>query len=134
MSSEDHDLLVKLIKGSADAFEKKQYVRYKRTAVSFCLTLLKGRLGNGRVVRDVFSQFWEKRERFSADTQFKSYFFISLHNQTFDYLKGLKRDEPAVENLRQNIAQHQAGGEDFHQKRLKAHYATIIRKLEEVMG
>lgn len=92
MTNLDIKLLERFKKGDDKAFEFI-YHRYQKSAIEFCASIVKDNYEAENIFHDVLLNIWERRSNLKTDFNFKSYLFTSLRNQTFSFIREMKKND-----------------------------------------
>jgi len=103
----DNLLIQQVLEGSQFAFNQlfEKYYDY-----AFDVALLYCTYHDAEeVISDVFARIWNNRQQLQDINNFKSYLFISLKNQSFNYLRKRKIDTVEIDNTFDYLMQKEMG-------------------------
>jgi RNA polymerase sigma-70 factor (ECF subfamily) len=80
---EEKELLLKLIEGDNDSFEKIYFI-YVDKVYYFALRYLKNSLDAEEIVQEVFSKIWESRANINTELSFSGYLLAITKNTIFN--------------------------------------------------
>jgi RNA polymerase sigma-70 factor, ECF subfamily len=84
---EEKEILIRLIEGDSNAFEKIYY-RYVERVYYFSLRYLTCAADAEEIVQEVFTKIWESRKNINTDLSFSGYLLTTAKNTIFnDYRK-----------------------------------------------
>ncbi len=80
---EEKELIIRLIEGDGDAFEKIYYL-YAEKVYYFSLRYLKNTSDTEEIVQEVFTRIWESRSNLDPDQSFSGYILTTAKNTIFN--------------------------------------------------
>lgn len=80
---EEKELLIRLIEGDGDAFEKIYYF-YVERVYFFALRYLKNSEDAEEIVQEVFTKIWESRSNINIEMSFSGYLLTTTKNTIFN--------------------------------------------------
>jgi RNA polymerase sigma-70 factor (ECF subfamily) len=80
---EEKELIIRLIEGDGDAFERIYYL-YADRVYYFALRYLKNTADTEEVVQEVFTKIWESRKNIDPDLSFSGYILTTTKNTIFN--------------------------------------------------
>jgi RNA polymerase sigma-70 factor, ECF subfamily len=80
---EEKELIIRLIEGDGDAFEKIYYL-YAERVYYFALRYLKNTSDTEEIVQEVFTRIWECRNNLDPDLSFSGYILTTTKNTIFN--------------------------------------------------
>lgn len=80
---EEKELIIRLIEGDADAFEKIYYL-YVEKVYYFAIRYLKNESDTEEIVQEVFTRIWENRQNLDPDLSFSGYILTTTKNTIFN--------------------------------------------------
>lgn len=97
-SSDEKELLLLLLKGNEQAFEKI-YQLYSTRLYGNLLKLVKSETEAQEILQDVFLKIWENRQRIDREKSFRSYLFKIAENKVYDFFRKVARDKKRAAQL-----------------------------------
>ena len=91
-SSDEKELLLLLLKGNEQAFEKI-YKLYSARLYGNLLKLVKSEAEAQEILQDVFLKIWENRQSIDMEKSFRSYLFKIAENKVYDFFRKVARDK-----------------------------------------
>ncbi len=91
-SSDEKELLVQLLNGNEQAFEKI-YQLYSSRLYGNLLKLVKSETEAQEILQDVFLKIWENRQNIDIEKSFRSYLFKIAENKVVDFFRKVARDK-----------------------------------------
>lgn len=98
----EKDLIKRLIYGDPHAFEVL-FNFYYPGLVIFVSQIVQDHFEAEEIVQDFFVNLWIKRKNIILTDSLKHYFFTSVKNSSFNYLKKAKINERTINNLKKII-------------------------------
>jgi RNA polymerase sigma-70 factor (ECF subfamily) len=80
---EEKELIVRLIEGDSEAFEKIYYA-YVERVYYFAIRYLKDSSESEEIVQEVFAKIWESRRNIDPDMSFSGYILTTTKNTIFN--------------------------------------------------
>lgn len=80
---EEKELIIRLIEGDGDAFEKIYYL-YAERVYYFALRYLRNPADTEEIVQEVFTRIWECRSNLDPDQSFSGYILTTTKNTIFN--------------------------------------------------
>jgi len=80
---EEKELLIRLIEGDAEAFEKIYYL-YADRVYYFAVRYLKNSYDTEELVQEVFTKIWENRSKINVELSFSGYLLTTTKNTIFN--------------------------------------------------
>ncbi len=80
---EEKELIIRLIEGDAEAFEKIYY-SYVERVYYFAYRYLQNSEDTEEIVQDVFTRIWENREKIDPELSFSGYILTTTKNTIFN--------------------------------------------------
>jgi RNA polymerase sigma-70 factor (ECF subfamily) len=80
---EEKELIIRLVEGDAEAFEKIYYL-YVERVFYFALRYLKDESETEEIVQEVFTKIWESRLNIDPDMSFSGYILTTAKNTIFN--------------------------------------------------
>lgn len=80
---EEKELIIRLIEGDSDAFEKVYYL-YADRVYYFALRYLKNTSDTEEMVQEVFTRIWESRNKLDPELSFSGYILTTTKNTIFN--------------------------------------------------
>ncbi len=80
---EEKELIIRLIEGDAEAFEKIYYL-YAERVYYFAIRYLKDESETEEIVQEVFTKIWESRHNIDPDKSFSGYILTTTKNTIFN--------------------------------------------------
>ncbi len=96
---EDQELAFRISKGDRAAFDIV-FRRYYQGLVIYAFRFIMEESSAEEIVQDFFVNLWEKRSNLVFTDSIKSYFFTSVKNRCFNYLKRRKIEMEVIEKLK----------------------------------
>ena len=97
-SSDEKELLLLLLKGNEQAFEKI-YKLYSARLYGNLLKLVKSEAEAQEILQDVFLKIWENRQSIDMEKSFRSYLFKIAENKVYDFFRKVARDKKRAAQL-----------------------------------
>ncbi len=97
---EEKNLIDRLLKGDQTAFELLFRFYYPGLVV-FATQLVNSNEEAEEIVQDFFVQLWYHRSKIQQTSSLKNYFFISIRNRAFNYIKKLQIKKKTINELKQ---------------------------------
>ena len=97
---EEHTLIMRFIEGDQTAFELLFRFYYPGLVV-FAKQLIFDPAEAENIVQDFFVNLWVNRDKIKDSSSLKGYFFTSIKNRAFNYLKSVKVREHIIDELKQ---------------------------------
>lgn len=91
-SSDEKELLLLLLNGSEQAFEKI-YKLYSNRLYGNLLKLVKSEAEAQEILQDVFLKVWHNRQSIDIEKSFRSYLFKIAENKVYDFFRKVARDK-----------------------------------------
>jgi len=133
----EEDVLVKrMIDGDKTAFELL-FKYYYPGLVIFAANIIVDRDEAEEIVQDFFVRLWGKRDRLKTGSNLKSYFFTSVKNRSFNYLKNNEVKRQVVEELKKQMESDLRYNPDIYidtqlQRRLRSAFAKLPPRTAEI--
>jgi RNA polymerase sigma-70 factor (family 1) len=89
---EEKDILLALLKGNENAFEKI-YQLYSPRLYGKLLKLVKSESQAKEILQDVFMKLWEHRNAIDPEKSFRSYLFKIAENKVYDFFRKAAREK-----------------------------------------
>jgi RNA polymerase sigma-70 factor (ECF subfamily) len=80
---EEKELIIRLIEGDGDAFEKVYYL-YAERVYYFALRYLKNKTDTEEIVQEVFTRIWENRINLDPELSFSGYILTTTKHTIFN--------------------------------------------------
>lgn len=80
---EEKELIIRLIEGDAEAFEKIYYT-YAERVYYFAYRYLQNEEDTEEIVQDVFTRIWENRDKIDPELSFSGYILTTTKNTIFN--------------------------------------------------
>jgi len=130
----DIELLDRIKKNDSEAL-RILFGRYFEALCYFSFQILKSKVLCEESVSDVFTNIWLKRKTINIKTNFRTYLFIAVKNQSINYLRQEKRHSQNTEsgNLHLIISDQTADQSILHQN-LETEIDSLIKELPERRG
>ena len=91
-SSDEKELLLLLLNGSEQTFEKI-YKLYSNRLYGNLLKLVKSEAEAQEILQDVFLKVWHNRQSIDIEKSFRSYLFKIAENKVYDFFRKVARDK-----------------------------------------
>jgi RNA polymerase sigma-70 factor (family 1) len=91
-SSDEKELLLLLLNGNEQAFEKI-YNLYSTRLYGNLLKLVKSEAEAQEILQDVFLKIWDNRRSIDIEKSFRSYLFKIAENKVYDFFRKAARDK-----------------------------------------
>ena len=89
---EEKDILLELLNGNENAFEKI-YQLYSPRLYGKLLKLVKSESHAKEILQDVFMKLWEHRNSIDPEKSFRSYLFKITENKVYDFFRKAAREK-----------------------------------------
>ncbi|MBV6645583.1 MAG: RNA polymerase sigma-70 factor [Cyclobacteriaceae bacterium] len=93
---DDRSLVNELVREVLDGNESALETLYKRLYNQLChlsMRVVRTREAAEEIVNDVFNKLWTRRSEINLTGSPKSYLFVSVRNQSLDYLRKYKKEQ-----------------------------------------
>lgn len=97
-------LLIKLIEGDSEAFEKIYFLYYKSLS-EYAFRLTKSRFITEEIIQEVFLKIWINKESLTNVISIRSYLFFMVKNRGLNYLRDLVEHEDLSEEWWHDLLQ-----------------------------
>lgn len=133
---EEHTLIMRFIEGDQTAFELLFRFYYPGLVV-FAKQLIFDPAEAENIVQDFFVNLWVNRDKIKDSSSLKGYFFTSIKNRAFNYLKSVKVREHIIDELKQltesdSLFQPDIFVESELQNRIKAALNKLPARTREI--
>ena len=123
----EKEILLELLKGSEQAFEKI-YKIYSGRLYGSLLKLVKSESEAQEILQDVFLKIWDNRQNIDVEKSFRSYLFKIAENKVYDFFRKAARDKKKEAELMAIASSESLPDEDLL---LSDENATILQKAIE---
>jgi RNA polymerase sigma-70 factor (ECF subfamily) len=128
---EEETLIQRFINGDQTAFELL-FRFYYPGLVTFVSQIILDRDEAEEIVQDFFVNLWTGRKNIQKSTSLKSYFFVSVKNRAFNYLKKEQIKEKTLGQLKELVEKDFLYQPDlFVESELQQQIAKAMEKLPE---
>ncbi len=127
--------LLERIKQNDSAALKILFERYFEPLCFFSFQILKSNERCEESVSDVFTNIWLKRKTINIKTNFRSYLYTAVRNQSINYLKQEKRYSQNMDSSNLHlIASDQNADQPILQQNLEDKIDSLLKELPERRG
>lgn len=142
-TSDERDLLVRLVRGDIKAYEEL-FRRYYPTFLAFVRGLLKDAFAAEDITQNIFLKVWLNRERLDPEKSIRSYLFVLAKHEVYNQLRTRTRNFTSLQEVdnrarSQSEPQFPSGNDieqmvDLHQtaERIEAVIAGMPSRRQEV--
>lgn len=123
-SANDSILLDQIRQGNQKALESL-YEKYYYSLCDFACNYIKNTALAEEIVSDVFLAIWLRRESLSITSNFKSYLFVSVKNQSRNYIAQAKRLHEDI-SIADSLGQQTSADAEIR-------YTEFANKIESIM-
>nr|WP_321358569.1 RNA polymerase sigma-70 factor [uncultured Draconibacterium sp.] len=126
MESIEEEFINRIKQNDQTALEKL-HRKYYQLLCSFAFNYVKNVHSAEEIVSDVFLNFWLKRHSLTINSSIKSYLYISVKNQSINYLNTKKQ---IFEEITDNSFEFEASGNDAD---AEINYIETFNQIEKII-